>query len=169
MPKNKKNFLVVIILACAVAIAFTVAAGNSIVKEKEMKVGKNITVEDITKFYYTEASSTNPPNYQRYRFYVDNGKYMFYREKREGNSFPLTEKDISLTDTKELSEQEWSAFCNCIIGGKVSKRTENTESGNSGPWTYLYWKGDRSKYQEYEFESPEKAAEFEEMCKELSE
>ncbi|MBQ3904383.1 MAG: hypothetical protein II744_05345 [Eubacterium sp.] len=159
----------VLIVLSAVLVLLAAAIGFNLLRSGEMTVGKKISVEDITEFYYTEASSTNPPNYQRYRFYVDNGKYMFYREKREGNSFPLTEKDISSTDTKELSEQEWSAFCNCIIGGKVSKRTENTESGNSGPWTYLYWKGDRSKYQEYEFESPEKAAEFEEMCKELSE
>ncbi len=159
----------VLIVLSAVLVLLAAAVGFNLLRSGEMTVGKKISVEDITEFYYTEASSTNPPNYQRYRFYVDNGKYMFYREKREGNSFPLTEKDISSTDTKELTEQEWSAFCNCIIGGKVSKRTENTESGNSGPWTYLYWKGDRSKYQEYEFESPEKAAEFEEMCKELSE
>lgn len=159
----------VLIVLSAVLVLLAAAIGFNLLRSGEMTVGKKISVEDITEFYYTEASSTNPPYYQRYRFYVDNGKYVFYREKREGNSFPLTEKDISSTDTKELSEQEWSAFCNCIIGGKVSKRTENTESGNSGPWTYLYWKGDRSKYQEYEFESPEKAAEFEEMCKELSE
>ena len=159
----------VLIVLSAVLVLLAAAVGFNLLRSGEMTVGKKISVEDITEFYYTEASSTNPPNYQRYRFYVDNGKYMFYREKREGNSFPLTEKDISSTDTKELSEQEWSAFCNCITGGKVSRRTENTESGNSGPWTYLYWKGDRSKYQEYEFESPEKAAEFEELCKELSE
>ena len=159
----------VLIVLSAVLVLLAAAIGFNLLRSGEMTVGKKISVEDITEFYYTEASSTNPPNYQRYRFYVDNGKYMFYREKREGNSFPLTEKDISSTDTKELTKQEWSAFCNYIIGGKVSKRTENTESGNSGPWTYLYWKGDRSKYQEYEFESPEKAAAFEEMCKELSE
>ena len=34
-------------------------------------VGKNIKINDINDFYYTLDGSTNPPYFQRYRFYKD--------------------------------------------------------------------------------------------------
>ena len=39
----------------------------------EKTVGRDIKIDDITEFYYTYSSSTNPPDYQRYRFYVEDG------------------------------------------------------------------------------------------------
>lgn len=127
-------------------------------------VGKNISIGDVTEFYYTYSTSTFPPDYQRYRFYVEDGKYFFYHEKREGEHWPLRETDKTVFGTVELSEAEWSTFFDYLKGGVVKKRTESTECGSSGPWLYLYWKGDRSKYQEFSFESFDKKISFEEFC-----
>ena len=131
-------------------------------------VGTDIAMKDITEFYYTYATSTNPPNYQRYHFYIKDGAYMFYHEKREGKHWPLTEKDISVSGRKVLSQEEWKTFFNCVNGGKVEKRKEHLESGGSGPWLFLYWKGDKSKIQEFTFANRNKKVFFEEMCIKLA-
>jgi len=138
-------------------------ASPFLVKNKAV-VGNDIVAEDITEFYYTYATSTNPPRYQRYRFYVKESSYLFYHEKREGNHWPLTEKDITVSGTKELSKDQWTAFFNCVKGGNVKKREESTEDGGHGPWLFLYWKGDRSEYQQFSFASVEKKKSFEELC-----
>ena len=65
-------------------------------------VGTDVKMPDITEFYFTYSSSTYPPEFQRYRFLVKNGAHLFHHEKREGNHWPLTEKDITVTGTKEL-------------------------------------------------------------------
>lgn len=127
-------------------------------------VGKNIAISDITEFYYTYATSTNPPDYQRYHFYIKNGEYFFYHEKREGNHWPLRESDKTVFGTVKLSEAEWTTFFDYLKGGKVKNREESLDSGDSGPWLYLYWKGDKSKCQEFSFESFEKKTAFEEFC-----
>lgn len=57
-------------------------------------VGKTIKESDFKEFYYTYSSTTNPPEFQRYRIYIENGKRMFYHEKREGDNVFLTEEDI---------------------------------------------------------------------------
>ena len=31
-------------------------------------VGANISMDEITEFYYTEDASTDPPHFQRFRF-----------------------------------------------------------------------------------------------------
>ena len=132
-----------------------------------MVVGKNIDMENITEFFYTYASSAFPPEYQRYRFYKENGKYKFYHEKREGSAWPLTESDITLSGSVELSDEEWAGFLDCLKDGTVRKRGENTETGNSAPSLYLYWNGDRSKYQEFSFSSMNTQNSFEELCAKL--
>lgn len=132
-------------------------------------VGKKITEDKFKDFYYTYATTVNPPEFQRYRFYMENGKAFFYHEKREGNNVFLTEDDITVCGTKELSDEEWSRFWNLIDGGNVSKRKENTDSGNSGPWLYLYWDGDKDIYQEFSFAEDEYVYEFETFCVELVE
>ena len=131
-------------------------------------VGTDVTMEDITEFYYTYATSTYPPDYQRYHFYVKDGSYLFYHEKREGRHWPLTEKDVTVSGTKNLSPEEWEIFFSCVNGGKVEKRKEHLESGGSGPWLYLYWKGDKSKIQEYSFANLGKKTSFEEFCVKLA-
>ncbi|MDO4189403.1 MAG: hypothetical protein Q4D29_10485, partial [Lachnospiraceae bacterium] len=136
---------------------------------REKVVGKKITKDKFKDFYYTYATTVNPPEYQRYRFYVEGGKTFFYHEKREGNNTFLTEEDITVCGTKELSSEEWDKFWNLIDGGSVRKRKESADSGNSGPWLYLYWEGDKNTWQEFSFKEYEDMQEFEEFCKGLVE
>lgn len=146
-----------------VVVLLLVLAGN-----RERTVGKHIAPEEITEFFYTEASSAYPPGYQRYRFYTEAGKTFFYHETREGLHWPLTEEDISCSGSVQLSEEAWARFMDCLRGGSVRKRGENAESGGSAPALYLYWKGDRAKYQEFSFASPDKLRAFEALCAELA-
>ena len=127
-------------------------------------VGKNIKIDDVNDFYYTVDASTNPPHFQRYRFYAENGKYYFYHEKREGDHWPLTGEDVTVSGTVELTNDQWQQFFDCINGGKVIKRQEHLESGGRGPWLYLYWKKDKGTIQEFSFESLEKRRAFEQLC-----
>ena len=129
-----------------------------------MTVGADIAQEDITDFYFTYDSSTNPPFFQRYRFYEDNGAHWFYHEKREGRHWPLREKDITVSGSVKLTDEQWAAFFDLVKGGKVEKRKEHTESGGRGPWLFLYWKGDRGKYQEFAFSSWGVQKAFEVYC-----
>lgn len=171
--KTKKGKGALILIAAVVLIAVTVliigASGKSdmINFKGKMTVGKDISIGDITEFYYTKSSSTNPPDFQRYKFYTENGKYYFYREIREGDTWPLTENDITESKKKELTKEDWDKFYDCINGGEVVKRTENTESGGSGPWIFLYSKKDKGKYQQFSFSTYEKQTEFEAFCKSL--
>lgn len=128
-------------------------------------VGETVKLKDVTDFYFTYSTSTDPPLFQRYRFYLEeNGKPVFYHEKREGDHWPLREGDVTLSGTKELTGEQWAAFFECLRGGRVRKRRESAESGSRGPWTYLYWRGDHGKIQEFTFPSPEARRTFEDMC-----
>ena len=137
---------------------------RSLWKGGEMTVGADITEDSIRECYYTYSTSTNPPFYQRYRFYTEDGKYYFYHETREGGGWPQTEEDITASGTVELSHEEWDDFFGLLEGGTVTKRTESLEDGNAGPWLYLYWDGDKSEYQEFTFASYDKEDTFEEFC-----
>jgi len=132
--------------------------------KKEFVVGKDIAKEDILQFYFTYDSSTYPPEFQRYRFYTEGGKLLFYQEKREGDHWPLSESDATVTGTKELSAEEWDTMFSLLCGGTARAREEHLESGGRGPWLFLYWKGDRGKIQEFTFASYEKQREFEAFC-----
>ena len=138
--------------------------GTLMSPKRERVVGTDIAFEDITEFYYTYESSTALPEYQRYRFYVEDGKRLFYHETREGGGFPLTEEDITVSGTVALSEASWAAFCACVEGGTVRKREESLDDGDAGPWLYLYWNGDLSVYQEFSFASWGARADFEALC-----
>ncbi len=163
--KGRSKMVKIIIAALLVAAAVVISA--ALLKPSVYTVGKSIKVSEITEFYFTRASSANPPYYRRYRIYNDNGKYMLYHEKREGDAFPLTEKNITSSGSLELGEEEKRALFECLDGGTVKKRSENTESGDDGPWTYLYWTGDKGKYQAFTFASVDKKTEFESLCEEL--
>ncbi len=134
---------------------------------KTRTVGNGIAKEDITEFWYTYATSTFPPQYQRYRFYTEDGKYLFYHETREGDVFPLTEEYITFCGTSELTQAQWDQFYSFLYGGTVKAREENLDSGDPGPWLYLYWKNDKGKYQEFTFESYSKEKDFESFCESL--
>ena len=134
-----------------------------------MTVGEDITEEDINEFFYTIENINYDAYYLRYRFYVEDGKHMFFfEERRRPDDYgPATEEDTVAKSEFELSDKEWSKFYEIISGGEVSKRDENPETGDSGPWTYLYWSGDEDKYQEFSFKSKIKGRDFEKLCERL--
>ncbi len=133
-------------------------------------VGKDIAVEDITDFYYTVEDINYDAYYQRYRFYIEDGKHIFFHETRErpGDYGPCTEEDTTLTGTMELTDEQWAQFTDLVSGGTVKARSDSAESGDTGPWLYLYWTGDNGKIQQFTFESYGKEAEFEEYCESLA-
>ena len=76
-----------------------------------------------------------------------------------------TVSDVTVSGTRELTEEEWASFFACLSGGTVRARSESADAGGSGPWLYLYWKGDRGKYQEFSFASWGAQRSFEELCR----
>ena len=133
---------------------------------KDKIVGTDIVYDDITDFYYTEENINFDAYYQRYRIYVENGKHMFFHETRERkNEYgPCTEDDTTLIGSIELSDDQWVQFCDLVKGGKVRAREDSADSGGTGPWLFLYWKNDKSKYQQFAFESYGRETEFEKYC-----
>lgn len=134
---------------------------------KEFIVDKDIAMTEIKDFYYTISSSTNPPEFQRYRVTNKAGKYTFYHEKREGNTWPLEEKHITVSGTVELSDKQWTEFYSYIKDGKVTKRQEDARGGGRGPWLYLYWNKDKGSYQVFEFATYGQKQGFEQLCLKL--
>ena len=134
---------------------------------RERIVGTDVANGDIHDFYYTYASSTFPPEYQRYRFYTEGGRYLFFHETREGEVFPLTEEYATVTGTVELTGDEWDRFLDSIAGGTVKAREESLDSGDAGPWMYLYYEGDQGIYQEYSFTGYGARLDFEALCEAL--
>lgn len=132
----------------------------------EKTVGVDITAEDILDFYYTVSNINYDAYYQRYRFYVEDGKHMFFHETRERpNDYgPCTEEDTTLTGTMELTDEQWAEFTDLLSGGTVKAREESADSGDSGPWLYLYWTHDKGSIQEFSFDSYATQKEFEEFC-----
>lgn len=167
---RKKGYrMVVFIMAVAVIGGTYVLAthGGNLFSKKEYIVGSDIRQEAITDFYYTYDSSTNPPHFQRYRFFIEEGKPFFYHETREGNSWPLQEEDISVSGKLALSEAEWDTFFGLMKDGVVKSREEDVSSGNAGPWLFLYWKNDQGKIQAFHFASWDIQKQFEAFCEEL--
>lgn len=146
--------------------------GSESEKDKKDRyiVGKGIWEDDIENFYFTYDSSAYPPCFQRYVLYVEDGRHMFHHEKREGDAWPLTEEYITVEGTFELSDEQWDKCFELLKGGKVKKRPDDvTDSGDGGPFLFLYWTGDKDKYQVFSFESYQKQKDYEELCIELSE
>ncbi len=135
--------------------------------KKEWIVGKDILSQDINDFYYTKSNINYDAYYQRYRFYTEDGKHFFFHETRErpDDYGPCTEEDTTLIGTIELSDEQWASFYDIVSGGKVKAREESIETGGEGPWMFLYWTGDKEKYQEYSYESYGKQVKFEELCR----
>lgn len=131
---------------------------------KEFVVGEDVRKEDITEFYYTVSSTAYPPEFQRYRFYTEDGKYWFYHETREGEVTFLTEEHISYSGKKELSAGEWDAFFRCLEGGTVKEHKDNGETGGPFYYRFLYWNGDRDKYRELSFASYSQMDSFDVLC-----
>ncbi len=142
---------VIAALLAAVTIISSALFTGCFRERAEFIVGKDIKISELTELYYTYATSTDPSEYLRYRFYTENGMYFVDYDKREGSHWPLTESDRTDWGTVLLSEEQWNSLFSLLDSGTVTKRHESTESGDSGPWTYLYWTGDGSKYQEFTF------------------
>ena len=132
--------------------------------------GPEIPAEDVTDFYYTYNWVGYNAEYQRYRFYAEDGKHFFFHESRgtEGDYGWNTEEDILSSGTKELSAAEWAAFGSFLEGGATAARNEEPVDGDSGPWMFLYLNGDESGL-EFRFASAEVQAEFIRFCEELAE
>ena len=73
----------IVLLAVLAVLLFTGAFSGG-----ERVVGKNISPGDVTEFYYTLSSSTNPPQYQRYRFTAQDGEYRFSTRPGRGTTGP---------------------------------------------------------------------------------
>jgi len=144
---------------------------DSIRNSGSKTVGKDITSADITEFFYTEENINFNAYYLRYRFFIRDGKkYFFYDErKRDGEYGPAAEADRIMYGYYEIPDDTWNEFYETIKDGTVVKRTVSTASGDSGPWTYLYWSGDKGKIQEYSFASQQAEDSFLEICRRLAE
>ena len=133
-------------------------------RKRELVVGKNIDLQQITEFWWTYDASTDPPHWQRYCFQKEDGIGRFSHETREGRRWPLTPEDATVSGSMELTDEEWEQLCSLLEGGVVRKRTESDDTGDAGPWMYLYWTGDQSIYQEFTFVNAQTMNAFEEFC-----
>ncbi len=136
----------------------------------EQTDGSGFSAEDITDFYYTYNWIGYNAEYLRYRFYADDGKYFFFHESRgtRDDYGWNTEDDVISSGTVELTEEQWAAFFTCLKGGTVKSRSEEVLDGDSGPWMYLYLKGDDPAGLEYAFPSQAARSDFAEFCEGLA-
>ena len=132
-------------------------------------VGVDIAQSEINEFYYTVENINYDAFYQRYRFYKEDGRHMFFHETRERKDDygPAGEEDRTAIGTIELTGEQWNAFYDLIEGGSVTRRQDSAESGDSGPWLYLYWTGDGNEEQVFKFASYDKEKAFVEFCESL--
>ncbi len=159
-----KHFISVLLIL----VLFSVLCGFAAAASAAVTVGTDIQQEDISDFYYTVDASIDPPVYQRYRFYVEDGKKQFYHESRQGGGWPQTEEDIVASGTVELTDEDWAAFFDCLRGGTVRARSDEVLDGDDGPWLYLYWTGDEGEIQEFRFASLTEQTAFEALCSRLA-
>ena len=134
---------------------------------RPLTVGNHIAAESISEFYYTLSTSTDPPHYQRYRFYLQDGSWQLFCETREGQSWPLTEKDITHSAAVSLSDADTAELMRCLQGGAVTRRGSGTETGGREPALYLYWQQDGGEYQQFSFAGYEQRSAFEALCARL--
>ena len=168
---NRKRKTMIIVFASILIILFTVIAMINMFDKKEYLVGKDIKADDITEFYDTYYNMNYNALYQRYYFYAEDGKHYFYHEKRERKDDygPLNEEDITESGTIELTDEQWNTFFEYMKDGTVIARQESADTGDSGPWYYLYWKKDKGNIQQFSFVSYDKEKQFEQFCLSLKE
>lgn len=136
---RRKRGLMLLMASC---LTLLFGCGKS---DKETVTNRDIPVDDITAFYYTVENINFNASYQRYRFSVEDGAYLFDHETRErpGDYGPTTEADITASGTVALTDREWADFLAYLKDGTVSAREKSADAGSAGPWTFLYWKNDR--------------------------
>ncbi len=130
-------------------------------------VGKDFSFQHLREFYYTLSGSTFPPYYQRYHFYIKDGLWWMDHEKREGEHWPLLAEDATIKGSIQLNPAQQEVFWQLLQNGQVIRRQEHLESGNSGPWLFLYWEGDENDIQEFTFRNSQALTEFEAFCEKL--
>ncbi|MBQ7455863.1 MAG: hypothetical protein IJS53_05405, partial [Clostridia bacterium] len=136
--------------------------------KRALLVGTDIEKGQVTEFWYTYSEINYPAFYQRFRFYVEDGAYHFFYETRQKDDYgPLTEKDVTETGLITLTDAQWDTLWSFLFDGTVVKRGEATETGDAGPWLYLYWTGDKGEYQEFSFASRQQREAFEAFCEAL--
>ncbi len=160
------RYLCVIVFFVA-ALALFACENNGAADEKT--VGKDILSDDIAEFVYTYSNINYNAFYQRYRFFEEDGKHMFFHETRERkNDYgPTTEEDTVSSGAFELTDEQWNDFYSAICQGTVKKRNDSAESGDSGPWIYIYIKNEGLQ-KEYSFDSSAAETDFENLCKSLA-
>ena len=153
-------------MLCCTALLFGCAD-----KTKETLTNRKIPLEDVTEFYYTYDNIHFDASFQRYRFYKEDGKYMFEHETRNrpGAYGPTTKEDVTDAGAIALTPEEWEDALSLLQSGTVSARKDDGESGGAGPWTFIYWKNDKGKYQVFEFSTVEARTHFEGYCASLAE
>lgn len=166
--RKKKTVIIIAAVICAAAVLIAVF-GSSMGSARmfglgKKVVGKGIKPAEITDFYYTVDDWHIPPHYQRYRFYLEGGKPMFFHETRDGEGtkdLPLTEKNTTRTGVTEITDEDWQTFLSLVDKGAVTSRDAlEPTSGGSGPWTYIYWNKDKGKMQVFSFETDDKLDRF---------
>lgn len=161
---RRKRGLMLLMASC---LTLLFGCGKS---DKETVTNRNIPIDDITAFYYTVENINFNASYQRYRFSVEDGAYLFDHETRErpGDYGPTTEADITASGTVALTDREWADFLAYLKDGTVSAREKSADAGSAGPWTFLYWKNDRGKYQVFDFADYGTRLRFEAFCAALA-
>lgn len=121
-------------------LAAMLLAGCAGQEPPEVELSDETGMDEIVDFYHTYEWDGFNAEYQRYRFYVEDGRHMFFHETRKvHNTYgPATEKDVTAKGTRELTEEEWRNFLAFLDCGKLSKPEESVLDGDSGPWLYAY-------------------------------
>ena len=170
MKKSLKMLLKTAIAVIGISALIGCTGINEVdvgIQHDSFLVSESIPKEEIQKFYWTYSNINYDACYQRYLFFAsEDGKHYFFHETREkpGDYGWLTEEDTTKIGLIELTEEQWADFYDQIDEGEVLPREESADSGDSGPWYYMYWTKDKGKYQEYRFVSYEAAAAYEKYC-----
>ena len=166
---RKKTLITMILLP---ALLLFGCAGKGTTDETDVDAIKidGIKAGSINEFYYTYENINYNACYQRYLFHVEDGKHMFLHDKRErpGDYGWLEEEDSVRKGDFELTDEEWQTFITIIKDGRVVKRQEHTETGDSGPWMFIY-AGKDTEGKEYYFQPADQVLVFEEFCENLAE
>lgn len=147
-------------------VPYTQAENENLTGEKN---GEGPASEDILDFYYTYENINYNAEYQRYRFYTQDGKHMFFHEHREvkDDYGPATEKHTTATGNFELTADEWKEFLNYLARGTAKPREEAVTTGDSGPWMFLYLRDGDPDGLDFSLSYGDLKA-FEDFCEELA-
>ena len=129
-----------------------------------------ITMDGFKEFYYTYDNINYNAFYQRYYFYVKDGKHMFFHDRREvkDDYGPAEEKDRTRFGEFELTEKEWEQFAAFLQKGIANDRSDKVIDGDDGPWMFLYRENYDPAGQEFRFDSYDTQKEFEKFCDKLA-